>query len=102
MKISKSIGDKFPYMHYQSETPNKNLVVVVHGLGEVGPADGSALSKVEQPNTYAKHASKGVEFPFNIIAPVAVKSHGRCLIRHIHSSRKSLVSHRWRVSGERA
>jgi predicted peptidase len=69
MKISKSIGDKFPYMHYQSETPNKNLVIVIHGLGEVGSADGSSLSRVEQPNTYAKHASNGVEFPFNIIAP---------------------------------
>jgi predicted esterase len=70
MKISRHIGEhKFPFMHYETEVPNKNLVVVIHGLGEVGPSDGSTLTKTEQPNTYAKHASKGTEFPFNIVAP---------------------------------
>lgn len=70
MKISKHVGEnKLPFMHYETESPSKNLVVVVHGLGEVGPSDGSSLYKVESINTYARHATKGIQFPFNIAAP---------------------------------
>lgn len=53
---------------YKPVIPSTNWLIFAHGLGEVGPADGSQLAKVDA-NGYPKHAKGGFEFPFNIIVP---------------------------------
>jgi predicted peptidase len=70
MQISSHIQEhKLPFMLFE-HLPNarKNLVISVHGKGEVGPSDGSALSRILSPNTFAKHAAT-YEFDFDIAAP---------------------------------
>lgn len=70
MKISSHILEhKLPFMLFEHE-PNarRNLVISVHGAGEVGPSDGSALSRILNPSTFAKHAAT-YEFDFDIAAP---------------------------------
>lgn len=79
MKITSHIqenafGYLVNYKMYTSDTPNKNYLIFLHGKGELGPADGSQLNKVEI-HGYPKHAKNGFEFPFNIIAVQAEKGY---------------------------
>ena len=58
---------------YIAKIPTNNWLIWLEGLGELGPADGSQLDKVElfsgtTPVTWTAQAAKGFEFPFNIIA----------------------------------
>jgi predicted peptidase len=58
-------GTVFCYRYYETNSPY--LVLFGHGKGEIGPADGSALGKVEV-NGWPRAAAGGFEFPFNILA----------------------------------
>jgi predicted peptidase len=53
---------------YKATVPSDNWLIFGPGLGEVGPPDGSQLSKVDT-HGYPKLAKDGFEFPFNIIVP---------------------------------
>jgi hypothetical protein len=53
------------YIRFESETPTKNELIILHGIGERGPADGSQLPLVLKYG-FGKHAQAGFKFPFNI------------------------------------
>lgn len=58
----------------EPEIPSKNYLIFLHGQGECGPNDGSALGRVCK-HGYPKHAVAGFEFPFNIVAPQVASSY---------------------------
>lgn len=62
------------YKMYRPAMPSKNFLLCFHGIGEIGPADGSTINKVEI-HGYPKHAKNGFEFPFNLIAVQAQSSY---------------------------
>lgn len=68
-------GFNFNYKKYVVTPATNNWVVQLHGSGEGGPNDGSLLYKVET-NGYAKRASQGTVYPFNIIAPQGFRISG--------------------------
>lgn len=61
------LGNNMRFITYEPKIPSSSWLIIYPGRGETGPSDGSQLSKVENPTTYAKHAKAGHEFPFNII-----------------------------------
>jgi len=77
MNISKTIlnigGRTFPCKEYLSNVKTDNWMAWLPGIGELGPADGSQIDKVDlfsgtTPVTWTAQASKGFEFNFNILA----------------------------------
>jgi hypothetical protein len=68
-------GFNWNYKKYVVTPATNNWVVQLHGAGEGGPIDGSQINEVEL-NGYAKRASQGTVFPFNIIAPQGIVTTG--------------------------
>lgn len=60
-------GVKVNMITYTNSVDNGSWLVFFHGAGEVGPVDGSQLSKIET-HGYLREAKYGHVFPFNIIA----------------------------------
>jgi predicted peptidase len=86
MTASIHIGEyKLPFLRYQANVATGDLVLFIHGLGEVGPSSGAYLNRVLGPSSFAKHASQGYEYPFDIVAPQ--------LAFWNHKDVKSLISH---------
>lgn len=71
-----AFGDAVTYKLYRPVIPSGNYLLFFHGVGEVGPIDGSELFEVER-NGYPEHAKKGFEFPFNIVAVQAQSSYAQ-------------------------
>jgi hypothetical protein len=72
-----ALGAEFCAYHYAPEVPSKFGTIVLHGIGEVGPADGSKMSLIEKwgwPKVAkgirpGETTSRGsFEFPFHIWA----------------------------------
>lgn len=64
----KAFGYEFTYNLYQAkDTTCKFYLIFLHGLGEIGPIDGTQLPEVEK-YAWPKAARDGHDFPFNIIA----------------------------------
>lgn len=66
-------GRDFWCKKYIAKVPSNNWIIWLPGIGELGPADGSQLDKVDlfsgtTPVSWTAQASKGYEFPFNILA----------------------------------
>lgn len=61
------------YRLFQPVIPSTKYVVCLHGSGEWGAPDGTELNKLYNTTCYPKLAGNGFEFPFNIIAPQALK-----------------------------
>lgn len=81
MTITTHIGEDFcgynvNYILYKAVPASDYYLIFLHGKGEIGPADGSLLPKVEKLG-YPMHAKNGFPFNFNIIAPQAVTNHNQ-------------------------
>lgn len=83
MKEIKHVGEKFnkakiDYIEFIPQIPSNDVVICLHGITEravievagklVQVTDGSRLDLVKS-HGYPMQASKGFEFPFNIVAP---------------------------------
>lgn len=68
-------GFSWNYKKYVVTPATTNWVVQLHGAGEGGPIDGSQIDEVEL-NGYAKRASEGTVYPFNILAPQGIVTTG--------------------------
>lgn len=66
-------GYQFNFIQYLADAPVNVWVNSFHGSGNGGPADGSLITKVEDV-LYQKKAKAGDDFPFNILAPQALKT----------------------------
>lgn len=79
-------GGKLTGLVYLAEPKTDLWVLFLHGIGEVGPADGSQLSKLEI-NGWPKHIKNGLELPFNVLAVQSpVNNYGaisKILIPHV-------------------
>lgn len=58
----------FNLVKYTPANPTTNTLICLHGLGEIGPADGSKIDLVWRYG-YPALAEAGFEFDFNLICP---------------------------------
>jgi hypothetical protein len=79
-------GGKLTGIVYLAEQKTDLWVAILHGIGEVGPADGSKLPLVER-HGWPKHIANGLNLPVNIFAVQSpVQNYGaisKILIPHI-------------------
>lgn len=54
-------------IRYMADQPTNFWVPFLHGVGEVGPLDGSMQHKIET-HGYPKHIKNGLSLPFNVYA----------------------------------
>lgn len=79
-------GQKITGIRYMAEPASDLWVICRHGIGEVGPLDGSQLAKVEV-HGYPQHIKNGLELPFNVFAlqaPVQnYNSYSKVILPHL-------------------
>jgi len=67
-----SVGQGFHYLKYIPKDFNQGeklpLLIIMHGYGERGSADGSEVEKVAK-HGYFKNIANGEDFPFIMVAP---------------------------------
>ena len=81
-------GGQITYRLFQPIIPSKNYVLFLHGMGEVGPLDGSELYETEKwgwpgfakgQSPHENQVMGSVEYPFNIVAIQVPSSYGNYL-----------------------
>jgi len=79
MKIIPVIGEpcfgtKINYYLIRPVVPSPIYLIFLHGIGEIGPIDGSNLAEVLK-HGWPLHAKNGFEFTFNMIVPQVATNH---------------------------